>query len=148
MIISSLVPVSARVMEGLSLEEGHTEENQIRSPVLDTSGVGAVSFGEFRSTPGPGDHIAYMMHKSQLTAKPKYRQPRFELAPSIDLGALFAEALRSEAAAMGFSGDSGDGWKVSGTLHDPVMEFSTSGGGWGPLLFYGYMELELTIEDA
>ncbi len=147
-LLASLpAPAWARVMEGLVLEDGRTDENQYRTPVIDAVGIAPISFGKFESNPGPGGHIAYLMHKSQLTAKPKYKT-HYELSPSIDLGAAFVEALHSESNQMGFSTSAQAGWKVSGTLNNPVLEIRPSGGGWGPLIFYGYMELELTIEDA
>lgn len=149
LVAGTFSSVSALVLEELHLADGRTEDNRMYSPVYDTADVGAVSFGEIRYASGGDRFVVYRMTETLLTPSPKYKTPRYKLAPSIDMGALVGEALRSEAADMGFSeGTDGGGWKVSGEVHDLVVEIRQSGGGFGPLLFYGYMEIELQVEDA
>jgi hypothetical protein len=132
------------VIEDLDLALGRTEENRIGAPIFDTEGIAAISFGKIASRIDPDDYVVYKMTKSQLTPRPAKKSPHYKLHPSIDLGSLLTDALRSEAGAMGFRSDAGpDVWQVGGSLHDLVLEFRPSGGGFGPALFYGYADLEL-----
>jgi hypothetical protein len=92
------------------------------------------------------------MKKSLLTPKPKHPSPHYKLAPSVNLASLFQEALRSETAAMGLTvtdaSPAPNGWRVSGTLHEIVEEIRPSGGGFGPLLFFGYVDVELVVAGS
>jgi len=139
--------VSAIVVDRLDLENGYTDENRIDTPVFDTSGIGAVAFGAIESSCDTEEYLVYMMTKSLLTPKPKRPKPHYKLDPSVDLGDLFGNALRSESIAMGFK-DGTDGWTVTGSIHDIVLEIRPSGGGFGPLMFFGYMDLELHVQGA
>lgn len=144
--LSSVVPASAIVIEEVDLGLGRTEENQILAPLFEADGVGAISVGDVESRLNPDDFVVYRMTKSVLTDRPQHKTPRYKLAPSIDLGSLLSTAIRDEAEAMGFRvvPEAGD-WRVTGTLHDLDVQLRTSGGGFGPTLFYGYADLELKV---
>jgi hypothetical protein len=146
-LMGTLSAVSAFVIERLDLEKGRNEENRINTPMFDTSGIGTVRFGAIESSYDTGDYLVYLMHKSLLTPKPKRPKPHYKLDPSVDLGDVFGDVLGSESVAMGFREGAG-GWTVTGSIRDIVLEIRPSGGGFGPLLFFGYMDLELDVEGA
>ena len=152
LLVSICHVVPALEVSGLKLSGGRSDQNRIGSPVLDATGLGNLSFGDFVFDHEPDRYIVYMLNKTLFTESPKYKKPHYKLAASEDLGALLGEAFRSEAEAMGFNVASGaenaGGWRISGQIHDFATEIRMTGGGFGATMFYGYMDLDLMIDDA
>jgi hypothetical protein len=71
---------------------------------------------------------------------------RADLGPSVDLGALLAEAMRTAAPVMGLKVQPAEssGWKMSGTVKDAVLE-SMQETNYGPPVCYGYLDVELSV---
>ncbi len=110
-------------------------------PVLDGSGVARLAIGTITSSVDRKT-VVRRQSKGVFTFG-----VQADLGPSVDLGALLAEAMRAAAPVMGLKIQSGEGaaWKVSGTLKDAVLE-SKQLTSYGPLVCYGYFEVELTVQ--
>ena len=113
----------------------------INQPVFDGSGVAPLAIGTITSTVDRKT-VVRRQSKGVFTFGVKA-----DLGPSVDLGALLAEAMRAAAPVMGLKIQSGGGaaWKVSGTLKDAALE-SKQLTNYGPLVCYGYFEVELTVQ--
>jgi HEAT repeat protein len=110
-------------------------------PVLDSSGVAPLAIGTITSSVDRKT-VVRRQSKGLFTFG-----VQADLGPSVDLGALLAEAMRAAVPVMGLKMQPGEGaaWKVSGTLKDAVLESKqlTSS---GPLVCWGYFEVELAVQ--
>jgi hypothetical protein len=135
-----LVPalLLAATIKKLAVADGREDSNKVGVAVYDGSKVPPVTI---RAIQAGYDKKAKVVRR---TGGMMTRGPEYDLDPSIDLGSLFAEALRGESAAMGFRAESGGqaGWEVSGTLKALYAESHQVY--MGSTLFYNYMEVELT----
>lgn len=130
---------AARVLENFNLDAGRNDKNRISAPVWDTGGVDPVIVEKLAWKPGP-DHL--------IVRRLRMRVPEFTVAPSIDLGTQLAIALQTEGSALGLrmSSPGTKGWTVSGAVEDFYLE--TAPIIYGPLLFYSYMDVALTVRPA
>jgi len=140
----SVSGLNAATIKKLRLEElGHDPVNRITSPIYVTAGVAPVQVGTISSAYERKGKIVRGWG-SLFTKGPSY-----DLDPGIDLGALLAEALRTEAKAMGFEvaapGAAGS-WEISGTLKDIHTETQQITG-YGAMLSYGFLEVDLQVKD-
>ena len=148
--VASVATVLALTMEKLELSDGRSGENYILKPVFDTEGIGALQFGKLDPAYDEGGFIVFKQTKSLLGENPKHPKPHYKMDPSIDLCSLLAEALRSEAAAMGFEvvpeREGGASWQITGTLHDINVGIKQIP--FGMTLFFGYMNVELSVRNG
>ncbi len=143
------VPATALVLENFSLDAGRTEDNRIIAPVFDAAGMPSVHFSAFSFEPDRSQHVVYrILTESLLGSSPRFKKPRYVLEAGTQLEEHLTEALRTEAKAMGFdaSETASAGWRVGGTIHKLAVELRTSGGGWGPYLFFGHLDATFTVQ--
>lgn len=132
-------PAWSGTIKAVELATGRTEENQIVDPVFDAAETAPITIGEITSELAPKQKIA---QKLGWNAPPSQK-----LQPQVDLGAVLADALRSEGAALGLPvrGEAPEtgGWRVSGRLDDVLLEMRSIP--FGPILFYGTLEATFTV---
>jgi len=71
------------------------------------------------------------------------RGPEYNLDKSLDLGALFGNALKQEAVAMGFAASGASAWQVDGTIKDVYVESKQIP--YGATLFWGFMDVDFRV---
>jgi hypothetical protein len=120
----------------LALEEGRDDVNTLKAPVVDGSGT-AVAIGTIAGTFDKGAKIVRKGATGFMT-----RGPEYNLDKGLDLPALFASALKSEATAMGFKSGAG-GWSIDGTIKDVYVESKQIP--YGATLFWGYMDVDFRV---
>ncbi len=126
-------------IEELELADGRDDVNKVGAPVFDASAAPPLVFGAI--TPA-FDRRAKIVRRGATGFFTK--GPEYNLGAKVDLAGLLGEALRSEAAAMGFRvAPSGEGWQVAGTLKDIYLESKQIP--YGATLFYGYMDVEWSV---
>ena len=135
-ILSTAPAAAARLLESFALDAGRHEGNRIASPVWDASAVEPVAIEKLSWKPAP-DYLVVR----RLTM----RAPQYAAAPGLDLAAELSVALQTEGSALGLrmSAPGAAGWTVSGTIEDLWVE--TRPVIYGPILFYGYMDVALTV---
>jgi hypothetical protein len=127
---------AVRILENFSLEAGRVDKNRIAAPVWDAAGVAPVAVEKLAWKPGP-DY--------QVIRRLTMRVPQFTVSPAVNLGAQLSIALQTEGTSLGLrmSAPGTDGWTVSGSIEDLWLE--TRPVIYGPLLFYAYMDVALTV---
>lgn len=123
-------------------EVGHDKVNRIGAPIFVTAGVAPLRIGTISSA---YDRKAKVVRGyGNLFTK----GPTYDLDGSLDLGALFAQSLRDEAKAMGFTlaGEGEKVWEISGTLKNIYTE-SQQMTGYGAVLSYGFCDLDLVLRS-
>ncbi|HLA76395.1 MAG TPA: HEAT repeat domain-containing protein [Vicinamibacteria bacterium] len=135
-------PLAAATIKEVKLADGREPVNAISSPLFDTASVGSLRIASFE---GAYDKKAKIVRR---TGGFMTKGPQYDLDPAINLGDLLAEALRSEAAAMGFRLSSGEDfvWSVKGTLKDIYVESRQVP--YGATQFWGYMDVEFEVQKA
>jgi hypothetical protein len=130
-------PAPARVLKVFKLESGHTDKNRISTPLYEAGAVDPVTVEPLASQLGAEHKVSRNL--------PAGGTPEFTLSPTVDLGKHLTQAIQTEGAAMGLrTASTGTvGWKVSGTLDDVFLQ--TRLVSFGPILFYGYMKVTLTV---
>jgi len=150
-VASSLGSVFAGALGPFDLDVGREEENILLEPVLNGEEVGLIRIDDLEAVYDREARLMCALHKSMLKSEtPKCRGKKYTMEPEVDLAASLAEALRVEASAMGFQVAERDqdeaSWTVTGTLHDLRFEFEQVA--FGPVLLYGHMDVEITVEDS
>jgi hypothetical protein len=131
------LPVAGGTIKKLDLSMGEEDETNIGVPVFETEGISPVFIGEIAPE---YDRTGEIIRKSKSGGM----GPKYDLSASVDLGALLGEAMRAEASDMGFRVVEGDtSWAVGGSLRDIFLESHQPAGGWGPIIFWGYVHVEL-----
>lgn len=126
----------------LELEKGYSSYNTIGEPVFAAPSGVSVVFGAVESAYDRQGQILRQLSKGMFT-----RGVRADVDPSIDLGVLLAQALRTEAATMGLPvGEGGSAWEVSGKLDDVFLESKQIP--YGATLFYAYMDVSLRVRRS
>ncbi len=125
-------------------EFGHDHVNRLAAPIYATATLPALKVGSITSAYDPKAKI--VRGWGNLFTK----GPTYDLGPGLDLGALLADSIRAEAAAMGFkvvAADSGEpAWEVKGSLKDIHTE-SQQMTGYGAVLSYGFLDADLEIRS-
>ena len=124
----------------VTLADGRTTENTLKAPLFDGRASPAVRVGAIASAFDRKAKIVRRGTSGFFTKGPEYNLDR-----SVDLGALLAESLRTEAVSMGLSAGEG-GVRLDGTLHDIYLESKQIP--YGATLFYGYMDVELKLSGS
>jgi hypothetical protein len=130
----------AGVIKKLSLDMVTTPIETVSQPVFDGSGVAPLAIGTITSA------VDRKTVVRRLSSGVFTFGVRADLGPSVDLGALLAEAMRKAAPVMGLKVQPAEssGWRVSGTIKDAVLE-SMQETNYGPLVCYGYLDIELSV---
>ena len=139
MACSAAVLAIATISE-LTLNDGRTDANTLATPVLDPAKAPTLQFAPVTATFDRGAKIVRKGASGFFTKGPEYN-----LGSNVDLAALLGEALRREAAAMGFGGSGSPVWKVETTIKDIYIESKQVP--YGATLFWGYMDLEVTTSS-
>ncbi|MEO5819742.1 MAG: HEAT repeat domain-containing protein [Vicinamibacteraceae bacterium] len=121
----------------LTLEEGHDEVNRLTAPAVDGANS-AIAIGTIASTFDKGAKIVRRGATGFMT-----RGPEYNLDASLDLGALFASALKQEATAMGFATTGASPWQIDGTIKDIYVDSKQIP--YGATLFWGYLDIDFRV---
>lgn len=140
LLLLATIPAFAITINVLDVSYVDDTAIEITAPVWDGSKAGPVLVGAFESKfdrkvagkLGGGFRNAMM--------------PSYDLAPTLDLGQLFAETLRAEGTKLGLTmmspqEASAPGWTVDGTIHGIYVDVQHMG--YGSLLFYTYLDAEV-----
>ncbi|HYN07084.1 MAG TPA: hypothetical protein VES67_06815 [Vicinamibacterales bacterium] len=127
-------------MNELRLTEGETDINRLTAPVYDAANV-ALAIGAFTGSYDKKQLFVRRGGGNMFTRGPEYR-----LNQAIDVAALFAESLRTQATAMGLrvAGDGASGWRLSGAIRDVFIESRQVP--YGATLFYGYLQTDVQLD--
>ena len=125
----------------VKLADGYSDDNRITTPVFDATAVPPLNI-TIRSTFDRSAKIVRRGATGFFT-----RGPEYNLDKAVDLAAIFQEALRAEAAPMGFrvSSSADDSWRVNGTIKDIYLESKQIP--YGATLFYGYLDLDVDVSS-
>jgi hypothetical protein len=145
LVLASIVTLSHATLYAIgtikqvNLANGRDDTNKIASPMFDAGSLQPLQF-TIKSGYDRGAKIVRKGATNMFT-----RGPEYNLDKAVDLGALFTEALRTEAVAMGFraGGGSEAGWVTDGTIKDVYLESKQIP--YGATLFYGFMDLEMQV---
>jgi hypothetical protein len=135
-------PAFAITINTLDVKEIDDTSIEITAPVWDGSKAGPVLVGTFESK---------FDRKVAAKLGGGFRNAMiasYDLAPSLDLGLLFAEALRAEGTKLGLSmmapqEAKAPAWTVDGTIRAANVDIQHMG--YGSLLFYTYLDLEVRV---
>lgn len=127
-------------IKNLSLDMVKDPAGTVSAPVFDSSAVEPLAISTITSTV---DRKAVVR---RLSTGVFTFGVHADLGPSVDLGALLAEAMRAAAPVMGLKigHEESATWKVSGTIKDAVLE-SKQETNYGPLVCYGYLDVDLSV---
>jgi HEAT repeat protein len=137
--LASATALAIGTIKELSLADGRDDVNKVTAPLVD--GSAAVTVGAIASGFDRGAKIVRKGATNFMT-----RGPEYNLDKGLDLGSLFATALREEAAAMGFKPSGAEAWDVGGTIKDVYMESKQIP--YGATLFYGYLDVEFALKKG
>ncbi len=131
---------SAGTVKRLDLADGYSRQNTIESPIYVSTSLAPVAVGVVRSDYDRKGAIIRRLSHGAFT-----RGVKADVDPSIDLGALLAEAMRRESATMGFPSPSAAAaaWTVSGSVSDVALESRQVP--FGPVVFYAFMTLSIDV---
>lgn len=135
-------PVSAITIKTLDLSTTDDTAIEITAPVWDGSKAGPVLVGTFESK--FDREVAKKLGGGFRNAM----VPSFDLAPTLDLGQVFADALRAEGTKLGLSmmapqAAQAPQWTIDGTIHGANVDIQHMG--YGSLLFYTYLDVDVRV---
>jgi hypothetical protein len=131
--------MSASTIPKITLADGYDERNRVLAPVYD----GAAITVEFSVTAQVSPSAKFVRRMGGRL--PATRGPEYDLATTVNLGALFSDALRDETLAMGLGRPNAvkPSWRVVAILKDAYLESRQVY--MGATLFYGFLDVELTV---
>jgi hypothetical protein len=137
-------PALGAALELVDLAWGYdAEDNVLGAPVFEGASAPPIVFETLRMRRDPEAEFVRRIPGGFV------RPLKYDLAPSLDLGALLTTALRAEASTLGLrSTPQADAVVVGGELFDPFLE--NRGVFGGAILFYSYfaVDLELRFPDG
>ena len=136
-VLATATALAIGTIKELTLDDGHDDVNKLTAPAVDGSGT-AVAIGTIAGTFDKDAKIVRRGATGFMT-----RGPEYNLDKSLDLGALFASAMKQEATAMGFGGSGGPAWQVDGTIKDIYVESKQIP--YGATLFWGFMDVDFRV---
>jgi hypothetical protein len=136
-VLATATALAIGTIKELTLEEGHDDVNRLTAPAVDGAGT-ALAVGTIASTFDKGAKIVRRGATGFMT-----RGPEYNLDASLDLGALFASALKQEATAMGFAAAGTSPWQIDGTIKDIYVESKQIP--YGATLFWGYLDIDFRV---
>lgn len=135
-------PAFAITIKTLDVNKTDDTAIEITGPVWDGSKAGPVLVGTFESKfdRKVASKLASGFRNAMI--------PSFDLAPTLDLGQVFAEALRSEGTKLGLTmmapqEAKAPQWTIDGTIHSANVDIQHMG--YGSLLFYTYLDLDVRV---
>lgn len=133
-------PAFAITIKTLDLNDVDDDRIEITAPVWDGSKAGPVLVGTFESKfdRKVAGKLAGGFRNAMISS--------YDLAPSLDLGQILADTLRTEGTKLGLSMMSpqearAPRWTIDGTIHDVSVDIQDMG--YGSLLFYTYLDVEV-----
>jgi hypothetical protein len=138
-VLATTTVLAIGTIKELTLDEGRDDVNRVTAPVVDGMGT-PVAVGTIAGTFDRGAKIVRKGATGFMT-----RGPEYNLDKAVDLGALFAEALKTEATALGF-GSAAGGWQIDGTIKDVYLESKQIP--YGATLFWGYMDVDFRVAQG
>lgn len=136
MVLATATALAIGTIKELTLDEGRDDVNRVTAPVVDGMST-PIAVGTITTT---FDRNAKIVRKGATGFMT--RGPEYNLDKAVDLGALFASALKSEGTAMGF-GSAAGGWQIDGTIKDVYLESKQIP--YGATLFWGYMDVDFRV---
>jgi hypothetical protein len=136
-VLATATALAIGTIKELTLEDGHDDVNKLAAPAVDGAGT-AIAIGTIAATFDKGAKIVRRGATGFMT-----RGPEYNLDKSLDLGALFASAMKQEATAMGFANGGGQPWQVDGTIKDLYVESKQIP--YGATLFWGFMDVDFRV---
>lgn len=130
--------VDAATVKKVDLSKGYSEGCVVSRPVFDTAGVGSIEITVFRE--------AYDKNQNVIRPKGKAIGGKIKIDKKFDLGAVFAEALRTEAPKLGFATGSG-GWKIGGEIQEIYVDHWMASMWGGALLAYTSMTVKFEVQS-
>ena len=137
--VATATVLAIGTIKELTLDEGRDDVNRVTAPVVDGMNT-PIAVGTVASTFDRGAKIVRKGATGFMT-----RGPEYNLDKAIDLGALFASALKAESTAMGFGSATG-GWQIDGTIKDVYLESKQIP--YGATLFWGYMDIDFRVASG
>jgi len=137
-------PVFALTINKIDLNDVDDTAIEVSGPVWDGSKTGPVLVGTFESK--FDRKVANKLGGGFRNAM----VPSYDLAPSVDLGQVLADALRGEGTKLGLTMMSpqeskAPQWTVDGTIHGANIDIQHMG--YGSLLFYTYLDVEVRVTE-
>lgn len=135
-------PAFAITIKTLDLNDVDDDRIEITAPVWDGSKAGPVLVGTFESK--FDRNVAAKLAGGFRNAM----VPSYDLDPTLDLGQIFAETLRTEGTKLGLTMMApqearAPQWTVDGTIHNATVDIQHMG--YGSLLFYTYLDVEVRV---
>ena len=138
-LLLGTTPLLAKDLEIMEISEAYDyDENVLQAPVFESDSMPPVVFEVLED--------AFDRNANFVRRIPGgfVRAPRYGIAPSLKMGAVLTDVLRAEAATMGLrSLPSEEAVKVSGKIPEFFLECRGIFG--GALMFFGYLEVDLTL---
>jgi hypothetical protein len=138
--LATATALAIGTIKELSLDDGRDDVNRLAAPAVDGART-AVAIGTIASTFDKGAKIVRRGATGFMT-----RGPEYNLDKSLDLGPLFASALKQEATAMGFGASGTPAWQVDGTITDIYVESKQIP--YGATLFWGFMDVDFRVSHG
>ena len=136
-MLATATALAIGTIKELSLDDGRDEVNKLTAPAVDGAGT-AVAIGTMAAAFDKDAKIVRRGATGFMT-----RGPEYNLDKSLDLGALFGNALKQEAVAMGFAASGASAWQVDGTIKDVYVESKQIP--YGATLFWGFMDVDFRV---
>ncbi|HYC91227.1 MAG TPA: HEAT repeat domain-containing protein [Thermoanaerobaculia bacterium] len=140
LLLALATPAFAITIKTLDLNEIDDDRIELTGPVWDGSKAGPVVVGTFESKfdRKVANKLAGGFRNAMISS--------YDLAPTLDLGQIFAETLRAEGTKLGLSMMAqqearAPQWTIDGTIHGANVDIQHMG--YGSLLFYTYLDLEV-----
>jgi hypothetical protein len=135
-------PAFAITIQTLDLNDVDDTAIEITAPVWDGVKTGPVMVGRFESK--FDREVARKLGGGFRNAM----VPSYDLAPSLDFGQLFADALRAEGTKLGLpmmapQEAKAPRWTIDGTIHAANVDIQHMG--YGSLLFYTYLDIDVRV---
>lgn len=136
------MPAFGITIKSLDLAATDDTNIEITSPVWDGSAAGVIYVRKFEST--FDREVAQKLGGGFRNAM----MPSYDLAPSLDLGEVFATALRAEGRKLGLHTGGPEEpqrsqWLIDGSIHAANVDIQHMG--YGSLLFYTFLDLEVRV---
>jgi HEAT repeats len=135
-------PAFAITIKTLDVNKIDDTAIEITAPVWDGTKAGPVLVGTFESK------FDRKVANKLASGFRNGMMPSYDLAPSLDLGQVFAAALRAEGTKLGLTMMSpqeakAPQWTIDGTIHSANIDIQHMG--YGSLLFYTYLDVDVRV---
>jgi hypothetical protein len=135
-------PAFAITIKTLDVNDVDDDRIEITAPVWDGSKAGPVLVGTFESKfdRKVANKLGGGFRNAMVSS--------YDLAPTLDLGQIIAETLRTEGTKLGLTmmapqEGRAPQWTVDGTIHNVSVDIQHMG--YGSLLFYTYLDVEVRV---